>query len=138
MDWCRLNAGPASFFRATRPRGARYGEDFAETVRQAILGGHGGLRLTLNVYIESAVAWWNADRRGLATLMCWCLCWVPLVPQGLVPLVIKLDGGTNRGWFAALFLPSGLQWAAITVVLTAGAVMFTVAVRRTPALRRTV
>jgi hypothetical protein len=116
---------------------ARYGEDFAETVRQSILGGHGGLRLALNVYLESSAAWWQADRRGLITVTCWWLCCVPLVPQGLVPLAIKLGGGTSRGWFAALFLPGVLQWGLITVMLTAGTVMLAVAVRGTPALRQT-
>lgn len=118
---------------------ARYGEEFTETVHQAILDGHGGLRLTLNVARESTAVWWLTDRRGLVTMTCWWLCWVPLVPQGLVPLAIKLTGGTNRVWFAALYLPGGvLQWSVITVMLAVGAVMLAVAVRGTPALRRAV
>jgi hypothetical protein len=71
----------------------RYGEDFAETVRQTILDGHGGLRLTLNVARESTAAWWLTDRRGWVTVTCWWLCWVPLAAQGLAPLAIKLGGG---------------------------------------------
>jgi hypothetical protein len=115
---------------------ARYGEEFAETARQTILDGHGGLRLTLNVARESSAAWWLTDRRGLVTVTCWWLCWVPLAAQGLAPLAVKLGGGTYRSWFLALFLPGTLQWAAITVMLTAGALMLAVAVRGTPALRR--
>lgn len=114
----------------------RYGEDFAETVRQTILDGHGGLRLTLNVARESTAAWWLTDRRGWVTVTCWWLCWVPLAAQGLAPLAIKLGGGTYRGWFVALFVPGVLQWGVITVMLTVGAVMLAVAVRGTPALRQ--
>jgi hypothetical protein len=115
---------------------ARYGEDFAETVRQTILDGHGGLRLTLNVARESTVVWWLTDRRGLVTVTCWWLCWVPLAAQGLTPLAIKLGGGTYRGWYLALFLPGVLQWGVITVMLAIGAVMLAVAVRGTSALRQ--
>lgn len=115
---------------------ARYGEELAETVRQTILDGHGGLRLTLNVARESSAAWWLTDRRGLVTVTCWWLCWVPLVAQGLAPLAVKLSGGAYRSWFLALFLPGALQWGVITVMFTVGALMLAVAVRGTPALRR--
>lgn len=129
----------ASWLASSYPPGwrARYGEEFAETVRQTILDGHGGLRLTLNVARESTAAWWLTDRRGLVTVTCWSLCWVPLAAQGLTPLAIKLTGGTSRSWFVALFLPAVLQWSVITVMLTVGAVMLAVAVRGTPALRQT-
>jgi hypothetical protein len=128
----------ASWLASYYPPGwrARYGEEFAETARQAILDGHGGPRLTLNVARESTAAWWLTDRRGLATVTCWWLCWVPLAAQGLTPLAIKLAGGTSRSWFAALYLPGALQWGAITAMLTVGTVMLAVAVRGTPALRR--
>jgi len=115
---------------------ARYGEEFAETVGETILNGRGSLGLTLNVARESTAAWWRTDRRGLATLTCWWLCWVPLVAQGLTPLAIKLTGGTNRGGFVALYLPGVLQWAVIAVMLAVGTAMLAVAVRGTPALRQ--
>lgn len=115
----------------------RYGEEFVETVRQAILDGHGGLRLELNVARESTVAWWETDRRAFATLSCWCLCWLPLVAQSLAPLGIKLSGGSYRGWFLALFVPGGFQWLVVGIMFSVGVVMLAAAVRGLPTLRAT-
>jgi hypothetical protein len=117
---------------------ARYGEEFSEVLRETIRSGQGGRRLTLNVARESNAAWWQSatGRRGLRAVWCWSLCWLPLVTQGLVPLIIKLSGGTARSWFLALYLPAGLQWPVIALMLIAGLVMLAVAVRGTPALRQ--
>jgi len=40
----------------------------------------------------------------------------PARAQGLVPLIMKVSGGTYRSWFAALYLPGALQWPAIAVI----------------------
>jgi ABC-2 type transport system permease protein len=34
----------------------------------------------------------------------WIVCWIPLFPQGVVPLWMILDGSENRLWFLALYL----------------------------------
>ncbi|BEL04623.1 hypothetical protein Q0Z83_028140 [Actinoplanes sichuanensis] len=34
----------------------------------------------------------------------WIACWIPLFPQGLVPLWMILSGSENRLWFLALYL----------------------------------
>jgi len=116
---------------------ARYGDEIAETVRQTVLDGHGGLRLEANIVRESSAAWWQTDRRGWIAMICWWLCWIPLVSQSLVPLAIKLGGGTYRSWFLALFFPPGfLQWSVIVVMFMIGVIMLATAVRGTPALRR--
>lgn len=116
---------------------ARYGEEFSETLRDALEDGRGGAGLELNVAREGTAAWWHtpAGRRDLLTVMCWSLCWVPLAVQGVVPLIIKLSGGTFRSWFLALYLPEVLQWIGIACMITIGLVMLAVAVRGTPALR---
>ncbi|MEV6967632.1 hypothetical protein AB0M47_21255 [Hamadaea sp. NPDC051192] len=38
------------------------------------------------------------------------VCWIPLFPQGLVPIVMLLTGEVERSWFLALHLPSAYQW----------------------------
>ena len=40
----------------------------------------------------------------------WGLFWLPLFPQGLVPMFFKLFGVEERSWFLALHLPGILQW----------------------------
>ena len=46
------------------------------------------------------------------------------------------EGGTYRSWFAALYLPSALQWPAIAVMFIAGSAMLGMAIRGMPALRQ--
>jgi hypothetical protein len=64
------------------------------------------------------------------------MCWIPLVAQGLAPLIVKASGGTYRSWFAALYLPGALQWPAIAVMFIAGFAMLGIALRGIPALRQ--
>jgi hypothetical protein len=117
---------------------SRYGQEFAELLRETIRSGHGGPRLTLNVVREGTAAWWQTPegRRALLPATCWSMCWIPLVAQGLVPLIMKVSGGTYRSWFAALYLPGALQWPAIAVMFIAGFAMLGTAIRGTPALRQ--
>ena len=117
---------------------SRYGQEFAELLRETIRSGHGGPRLTLNVLREGTAAWWQTSegRRALLPATCWWMCWIPLGPQGLAPLIMKVSGGTYRSWFAALYLPGALQWPAIAVMLIAGFAMLGMAIRGTPALRQ--
>ena len=46
---------------------SRYGQEFAELLRETIRSGHGGPRLTLNVVREGTAAWWQTPegRRAL-------------------------------------------------------------------------
>ncbi len=59
-------------------------------------------------------------RDGIIVLVCICLGAVALFPQGLVPLAIKLTGGTHRVWFLALYLPASWQWPVIGVMVALG------------------
>ncbi|MFC4808140.1 hypothetical protein [Paenibacillus sp. GCM10023250] len=43
-----------------------------------------------------------------------------LFPQGIVPLAIKLFGGSERAWFLALYLPAPLQLPLIAFMICAG------------------
>jgi hypothetical protein len=113
---------------------ARYGEEFAEILRQTIRDGHGGLRLTANVVRESGAARLAPyRRREIGAILCWSLCWIPLIAQGLVPLILSLTGSTSRGWFVALYTPVPFRWVVIALMLALGSWMLITAVR-TPGL----
>ncbi|WP_131746156.1 hypothetical protein [Frankia sp. Cppng1_Ct_nod] len=109
---------------------ARYGAEFSQLLRDTIGDGHGGVRLTLNVMREANAAR-VASTGGTAAAVCWSLCWIPLFPQGIVPLVVKLAGTPSRSWFLALYLPASYQWLVIAVMVGIGLTMLTTAVRIT-------
>jgi hypothetical protein len=109
---------------------ARYGAEFAQVTREAISDGHGGVRLTLNILRESNAAR-IASTGGPAAAACWSLCWIPLFPQGIVALVMKLAGTPSRSWFLALYLPAAYQWFVIAAMVGIGLTMLTTAVRIT-------
>ena len=64
--------------------------------------------------------------------VCWSLCWVPLIPQGVVPLVLKLTHTPVRSWFLATYLPVPLQWPAIAAMVGVGLTMLLTAARLSP------
>jgi hypothetical protein len=109
---------------------AQYGEEFADVLRATIEHGGGGVRLTANVIRES-----NATRipasvpPRLAGLACLSLCWIPLIPQGIVPLIMKLSGDEHRSWFLALYLPDPYAWITIGWMLGVGSLLLAAAVR---------
>jgi signal transduction histidine kinase len=58
--------------------------------------------------------------------LCWGLFWLPLFPQGIVALIIKLVGGLpngDRSWFLALYLPDPLSWITLIVLINLGIIM---------------
>jgi ABC-2 type transport system permease protein len=72
----------------------------------------------------------NPLPRGKAFIvgLCWSLCWLPLFPQGIVPLVVKLTGSSVRSWFLALYLPPIFQWPVIFAMIALGSAMFYAAI----------
>lgn len=57
----------------------------------------------------------------------WTLCWLPLFPQGLVPMVFKIFDVREKSWFLALHLPEPFQWPVIAGMILLGGAMFTAA-----------
>lgn len=110
---------------------ARYGQELEQLLHDTIESGHGGVRLTLNMMRESAAARRTSTGRTVGT-MCWSLCWIPLVPQGVVPLVLKLTGTPVRAWFLATYLPAPYQWPTIAAMLGVGLAMLFTAARLSP------
>lgn len=68
--------------------------------------------------------------RGKAFIvgLCWTVCWIPLFPQGIVPLVMKLTDSTVRSWFLALYLPPAFQWPVIFAMIALGSAMLYTAI----------
>ncbi|GAA3015695.1 hypothetical protein [Actinokineospora globicatena] len=61
----------------------------------------------------------SRHRRGLLWTSFFIGC-LATFPQGLVPLGMKLSGEIERVWFLALYLPEGLQWPVIALMLLIG------------------
>jgi hypothetical protein len=110
---------------------ARYGQELEQLLHDTIESGHGGARLTLNMVRESAAAHRTSTGSTVGAL-CWSLCWIPLVPQGVVPLILKLTGAPTRSWFLAAYLPGPLQWPTIAAMLGIGLTMLVTAARLSP------
>ncbi|MEU8380443.1 histidine kinase [Streptosporangium sp. NPDC048865] len=64
--------------------------------------------------------------RGKAAIVgiCWGIGWLPLFPQGLVAMVMKIIDVENRSWFLALYLPELLQWPLIVFNILLGLSMY--------------
>jgi hypothetical protein len=58
--------------------------------------------------------------KSILFLLCPSLGSIALIPQGLVPLLIKLSGSSSRVWFLALYLPTAWQWPVIVSMLLLG------------------
>ncbi|WP_229070438.1 hypothetical protein [Actinoplanes sp. DH11] len=56
-------------------------------------------------------------------LSCFVACWVPLVAQGLVPMILKLAGSGITSWFLALHMPQAYQWWVIGGMMLLGLVL---------------
>jgi hypothetical protein len=109
---------------------ARYGDEMAGLLHDMIVDGHGGPRLGLNVAREGVAARLAPpERRNAAAGVCLGLCWIPLLPQGLVPAIITLTGAPTRSWFFALYLPDPCQWPTITAMVVLGLAMLGAGIR---------
>ncbi|GGS68713.1 hypothetical protein GCM10010156_29560 [Planobispora rosea] len=60
----------------------------------------------------------------IAVIVCYSLAWLPLFPQGIVPMFFKLFGVEDRVWFLALYLPDAWQWPTITLMISIGLLMY--------------
>jgi hypothetical protein len=109
---------------------ARYGEEMAALLHDTIADGRGGLRLSWNVAKEGlATRLAPPARRPDLAVVCLALCWTPLVPQGLVPAIMKLTETPTRSWFLALYLPDALQWPMIAAMIALGLAMLRAGLR---------
>ena len=113
----------------------RYGDEFAALLRDTIEDGRGGLRLTLDVARAGLVARAeDGGRRRMLVGFFLTVGWIPLFPQGLVPLVMQLTGVPARSWFLALYLPQPLQWLTAVAMVALGLAMLFAGMRLTARL----
>jgi hypothetical protein len=112
----------------------RYGEEFAELLRESIESGRGGLRLSLDVAREGLAA--RLDEAHISRpAVCLIVCWIPLIPQGLVPMAFLLGGVPARSWFLALYMPEPLQWATAGAMVALGLALMATGLRGSPVPR---
>jgi signal transduction histidine kinase len=67
---------------------------------------------------------------------CWGLFWLPLFPQGLVAMFLKIFGPGERSWFLALYLPEVFQWPFIIGMIGLGLAMVIFAAQVTQQMKR--
>ena len=88
----------------------RYGDEFAELLRESLADGRGGCRLTLDVVRGALEA--HKDEalspRGRAVVLL-TACWIPLFPQGLVALGFLAFDVPVKSWFLALYVPGAAR-----------------------------
>lgn len=63
-------------------------------------------------------------RHRIGVTISYTIAWLPLFPQGLVPMVMKIVGIEDRGWFLALHLPPVWQWPTIIFMIALGLLMY--------------
>lgn len=115
----------------------RYGDEMTALLQDMIVDGRGGLRLSCNIAKEGiAVRLAPPARRQVVAGACLGLCWLPLVPQGVVAAAFKSFDVPVRSWFLALYAPEAVQWPLIAGMVGLGLAMLStgIALARTPAI----
>ncbi|MFI6814040.1 hypothetical protein ACIBG7_16600 [Nonomuraea sp. NPDC050328] len=60
----------------------------------------------------------------IGVTFCYAIAWLPLFPQGLVPMFMKIFGVEEPVWFLALHLPPIWQWPTIIFMIALGLLMY--------------
>ncbi|WP_283135933.1 hypothetical protein [Rhizohabitans arisaemae] len=60
----------------------------------------------------------------IGVTVCYLTAWLPLFPQGVVPLFMKIFGISDPSWFLALHLPPIWQWPTIIFMIATGVLMY--------------
>lgn len=61
----------------------------------------------------------------------WGMCWLPLVGQGLVPIILKLLHVDIKALFLAFYLPKAYQWPFMLAMVVLGAMLLGIAIKST-------
>ncbi|MFI9550461.1 hypothetical protein [Nonomuraea endophytica] len=60
----------------------------------------------------------------IGVTICYTIAWLPLFPQGVVPMVMKIFGIGDSSWFLALHLPPIWQWPTVIFMIAIGLLMY--------------
>ncbi|QFG23359.1 hypothetical protein [Actinomadura sp. WMMB 499] len=63
-------------------------------------------------------------RHRIGVMISYSIAWLPLFPQGLAPMAIKIFGVEDRVWFLALYLRPDWQWPTIMFMIAVGVLMY--------------
>ncbi|MFD1937326.1 hypothetical protein ACFSKW_38240 [Nonomuraea mangrovi] len=63
-------------------------------------------------------------RHRIGVTITYTIAWLPLFPQGVAPMVMKIVGIEDRVWFLALHLPPIWQWPTIIFMIALGLLMY--------------
>ncbi|MDG4780839.1 hypothetical protein O7614_14430 [Micromonospora sp. WMMD961] len=58
--------------------------------------------------------------RRAAVYVCFTVCWVPLIAQGVVPAILKYSDPDRDSWFVARLVPEALHWPVVGVMVLLG------------------
>ena len=58
--------------------------------------------------------------RRAAVYVCFTICWIPLIAQGLVPAILKYTDPGRDSWFVARLVPETLHWPVVSLMVTLG------------------
>ncbi|WP_459801452.1 sensor histidine kinase [Herbidospora sp. RD11066] len=75
--------------------------------------------------------------RGVLYGVCWALCWLPLIPQGLVATFMLIFQADERSWFLALYMPDPFKWPTVAFMIALGATMLATGIRLSPSPGKT-
>jgi ABC-2 type transport system permease protein len=62
--------------------------------------------------------------REAVVMICVCLGAIPLIPQGVVAMVMTAQGQLRHSWFLATYMPPGLRWPTAVVMMLIGLAMY--------------
>ncbi|MFI7614066.1 hypothetical protein ACIBP6_22820 [Nonomuraea terrae] len=62
--------------------------------------------------------------REAVVMVCVTLGAIPLIPQGVVAMVMTAEGQLRHSWFLATYMPPGLRWPTAVVMMLVGLAMY--------------
>lgn len=59
---------------------------------------------------------------------CFTVCWIPLLAQGVLPMILELVGSDVKSWFLARWLPGAVRWPTMIGMVVIGLVVIGIGV----------